>query len=195
MEINNSRNNNNDNINNILNENLKYFNDIMPKNIISKDFIDFLIKNNYFTSPSSTKYHGAFIGGNFEHSVKVTSCLLELTYKLGLKWSRPESPYIIGMFHDLCKIDNYVISYNDDCKNLIIDYNVNCKDKRHAEKSIDILENFIDLTEEEKLCILHHMGAYRDKSYWNPMSDALDKYHNILWTHVADMEAAHFYKI
>ena len=24
-----------------------------------------------------------------------------------LKWERPESPLIVGMFHDLCKIDSY----------------------------------------------------------------------------------------
>lgn len=63
--------------------------------------------NGFFTMPASTKYHGSFEGGLFEHSRNVTQGLIVLTEKNGLAWQRPESPYIVGMFHDLCKIDQY----------------------------------------------------------------------------------------
>lgn len=63
--------------------------------------------NGFFTAPASTKYHGAFEGGLFEHSRNVTQVLITLTHDNGLAWQRPESPYIIGMFHDLCKMDLY----------------------------------------------------------------------------------------
>ena len=43
----------------------------------------------------------------FEHSRNVTQVLITLTHDNGLAWQRPESPYIIGMFHDLCKMDLY----------------------------------------------------------------------------------------
>ena len=71
----------------------------------SDGILSYLRENNYFTAPSSFKCHGGWIGGNFDHSVKVTELLLEYTEKEGLKWEREESPYIIGLFHDMCKCD------------------------------------------------------------------------------------------
>ena len=62
----------------------------------------------FFDAPASTKYHGAYEGGLFDHSLEVAKTLVDLTDKLGLKWERTISPYIVGMFHDLCKCDNYV---------------------------------------------------------------------------------------
>lgn len=37
----------------------------------------------------------------------MTNSLVELTKQNSLAWGRPESPYIIGMFHDICKQDQY----------------------------------------------------------------------------------------
>ena len=47
----------------------------------------------------------------------------------------------------------------------------------------------MDLTEEEKLCITYHMGAY-ETSNWNEFEKAIRKYENVLWTHTADMYAS-----
>jgi len=55
--------------------------------------------NGFFTAPASTKYHGAFEGGLFEHSRNVTQVLITLTHDNGLAWQRPESPHIIGAWH------------------------------------------------------------------------------------------------
>ena len=63
----------------------------------------------FFTAPASTKYHGAYEGGLFDHSLETAKQLVMLTDQIGLKWERPESPYIVGMFHDLCKCDNYIV--------------------------------------------------------------------------------------
>ena len=51
----------------------------------------------FFTAPASIKYHGSYEGGLFDHSLEVTKALVDLTDKLGLTWSRPESPYIVAM--------------------------------------------------------------------------------------------------
>lgn len=141
----------------------------------------------FFVAPASTKYHGAYEGGLFDHSLEVTKSLVELTKKLGLKWQRDESPYIVGMFHDLCKCDNYVwkphieeYAYNPD---III--------PGHAEKSIIMLQRFIDLTDEEIACIRWHMGAYeKDPKMWDYYNKAIEKYPNVLYTHTADMIAS-----
>lgn len=73
--------------------------------IISQDFKTYLLVNGFFRSPASTKYHGAYEGGLFDHSLMVMNSLVDLSAKNGLKWQRAESPFIVGMFHDLCKID------------------------------------------------------------------------------------------
>lgn len=66
-----------------------------------------LCDDGFFTAPASRKYHGNYEGGLFDHSFHVTNTLLGLTEDCGLFWQRKESPYIVGMFHDLCKSDLY----------------------------------------------------------------------------------------
>ena len=70
--------------------------------------VDWLSVHGFFTAPASTKYHGAFEGGLYDHSFDVTHYLLVMTNSLKLAWQREESPYLVGMFHDLCKIDQYI---------------------------------------------------------------------------------------
>ena len=43
---------------------------------------------NFFVAPASTKYHGAYIGGLFDHSLEVANALVHLTIKLNLNWIR-----------------------------------------------------------------------------------------------------------
>ena len=71
-------------------------------------FCDWLYTHGFFKAPASRKFHEAHEGGLFDHSYAVTKALLDLTKNNGLKWKREISPYIVGMFHDLCKIDLYV---------------------------------------------------------------------------------------
>ena len=42
----------------------------------------------FFDSPASTKYHGAYKGGLFDHSLCVAQSLVDLTNKLNLKWNQ-----------------------------------------------------------------------------------------------------------
>lgn len=138
----------------------------------------------FFTAPASTKYHGAYEGGLFDHSFLTAKALVELTEKLDLKWERPESPYIVGMFHDLCKCDNYVKDFETD-KYI---YNPEIIIPGHGEKSVMILQKYIDLTDEEIACIRWHMGAYETNTkMWNYYGKAIEKYPNVLFTHTADM--------
>ena len=54
-----------------------------------------------------------------------------------------------------------------------------------------LLQAPIRLTEEEMACIRYHMGAFTEKEQWNDYTNAVHKYHNVLWTHQADMLASH----
>lgn len=169
------------------NERQNAFLDIMKttdgRPIISIDLLDWLIENGFFTAPASTKYHGNYEGGLFDHSLEVMNKLLSMTEEMNLQWKRPESPFIVGMFHDLCKIDQY--EFNPFC----IDHKTDCILKGHGEKSIMLLSQFMTLTEEELFCIRFHMGAYNSDDV-DSYGAAIEKYENVLWTHAADMYAA-----
>lgn len=141
----------------------------------------------FFVAPASTKYHGAYEGGLFDHSLEVAKQLINLTKKLGLVWRHSESPGIIGMFHDLCKCDNYVW----DIETEKYKYNPDIIIPGHGDKSIIMLQKYIELTDEEIACIRWHMGAFEtDTKLWNYYNLAIEKYPNVLYTHTADMIAS-----
>ncbi len=171
----------------ILNERIAEYKEFMyPARWYFVDPVD-LEGLGFFTAPASTKYHGAYKGGLFDHSLETAKALVNLTEKLGLTWERPESPYIVGMFHDLCKCDNYVV----DIETGKYIYNPDIIIPGHGEKSVMILQKFIDLTDEEIACIRWHMGAYEtDTKMWNYYGKAIEKYPNVLYTHTADMIAS-----
>ena len=166
--------------------------------VVSDDMMEYLMAYGFFTAPASTKYHGNYEGGLLEHSYMVTKFLLTLTQDNHLIWHKSRSPYIVGMFHDLCKIDQYRHPASD----LVVDgmllpdpskweYNPDTLLKGHGDKSVMLLSQFYTLTDEEIMCIRYHMGAFTDKSEWNDYTRAVSQYPNVLWTHQADMLASH----
>lgn len=182
-----------------------------------KAFADFLNENprlcdyicseehDFFKAPASTKYHGSYPGGLIEHSYNVALILCDLSKDNCLKWERVISPFIVGLFHDICKIDAYkpkkTAELFDGTKVVEAlydgyEYNNDTLYKGHGEKSLMILSGLCQLTEEEAACIRYHMGAFNDKSYeWNDYTRAIHKYPNVLWTHHADMIATHIMEV
>lgn len=156
-------------------------------NYISSYDISKLDKMNFFTAPASTRFHGNYEGGLFDHSLEVARTLVELTKYNNLEWERAKSPYIVGMFHDLCKTDYYISNGTEHCW----ERNDDCLLKGHGEKSVMLLSQFYTLTEEEMMCIRYHMGAFTPKEEWSDYTRAVHTYPNVLWTHHADMIASH----
>lgn len=146
---------------------------------------DSLDEMGFFDAPASTKHHGSYYGGLYEHSEAVTISLVELTEKLGLQWSRPKSPYLVGMLHDLCKCDQYVKRADG-----AWEYSRNLTLTGHGDKSVILAQRIVDLTEEESLCIRWHMGAFDDSKNWNIYGTSIEQYPNVLYTHTADMIAS-----
>lgn len=141
----------------------------------------------FFTAPASTRFHGAYEGGLFDHSLEVAKQLVNLTEKLGLVWESDLSPRIVGMYHDLCKCDNYVFDIETD-KYI---YNPDIIIPGHGDKSVIMLQHILDLTVEEITCIRWHMGAYEtDPKMWEYYGRAIERYPNVLYTHTADMIAS-----
>jgi len=154
---------------------------------------DWLRQRGFFAAPASTKYHGAQPGGLFDHSLCVMRQLVLLTDRNALKWENERSPYLVGFFHDLCKIDQYLHARNDENGNPVYAWRSDTLFRGHGEKSVMLLSTLTKLTEEEVACIRYHMGAFVDKELWNDYTAAVRKYPNVLWTHTADMLATHVY--
>lgn len=188
--------------------NVKRFKKIVTENI-ERDGIDNLLEwveheTDFFSAPASTRYHGSYEGGLVEHSLNVYDRLVwEMENTVGAGWQEiysPESIAIIALFHDLCKIDRYVITEkwrkdeNGDWEAYeAYEYNKEKAEMGHGAQSVFYLQKFIQLTELEAQAIFWHMGAYDISPYatlaacsetfkWNPLA---------FLTHRADMAATY----
>lgn len=161
--------------------------------------LEWLEQAGFYTAPASKSHHGAYGGALFDHSLQVTYELIQLTEKLELKWEREESPAVVGMLHDVCKVEDYIMkeemvgAKRDGSPRFgqVPDWNGERLWCGHGDKSLIMLMGHIDLTEEEKACIRYHMGSFTDQEEWEYYIRAVEKYPNVLYTHMADMLAAH----
>lgn len=148
-----------------------------------------VLTSDFFQAPASTKYHGAYTGGLFDHSMNVANVLRYYTEaQLTEPWQRPSSPVIVGIFHDFCKLGKYIQNPDGDgfvwhpCREVPV-YG------GHGAESLIRVQQYFKLTEEEAICIRFHMGAY-EKDDWEAYDLAIKKYPNVLWTHAADVAAS-----
>lgn len=168
----------------------EHYSEILGENAVKR-----LIKAGFLTAPASTKYHGAYAGGLFDHSVNVASILVELTHQNQLTWVNDKtltSPLRVGILHDLCKIDLY--EFSEDRNSYV--WNNDPIIKGHGVKSIIYSQDMgIQLTVEEIACIYYHMGAFTPEAEWGDYTNAVNRYPNVLWTHTADMIASHIMEV
>lgn len=179
-----------------LEERIINFETMMGK-FLPTEFMEWLKENNFFTAPASMNHHGNYEGGLFDHCYAVAETLKQLTKANRLKWINPRSPFVVGMFHDLCKIDNYKMVIDEPGVEVFggaikgrtykFEYNNDFLIAGHGDKSVMYLAQHMKLTPEEVMCIRWHMGAFDEKENWKFYSAAVNKYPNVLWTHTADM--------
>lgn len=165
---------------------------IIPKISERINFRGWLEEIGYFEAPASRNYHGAYPSGLLCHSVEVASTLSRFSDNLMLLWERECSPYVIGLFHDLCKCDMYVET--QDSPDLIkrqhtYHHNKQLVYEGHGAKSILLLAAKMQLTQEEIACIRYHMGFSFPEDTAGYLC-ACKQYPNILMTHMADMWAS-----
>lgn len=164
--------------------------------------IEWLEKSDFFVAPASGRRHSNYRGGLCQHSINVYKRFVKLlSAEYGENWQNkvsPESVAIMGLFHDICKVNTYV----EDVKNVKIDGKWEQKPYfryedslpyGHGEKSVYMLSAFIKLTREEALAINWHMGEYdiRAKNGSFMMSDVYYKYPICFLLHVADLTATY----
>ena len=158
------------------------------------DFIE--NSTDYFEAPASTKYHSNCEGGLAVHSHNVVELLLEknVRYNLGLT---EESIFIVGYMHDLCKTNFYKLGPKWKKINqqwmVLAQYQVNDDFPiGHGEKSVIMLQRYIQLSDIEALMIRYHMGpeGNQDKQYYN----VCKKYPEICSAYTADFEASTYFE-
>lgn len=143
---------------------------------INRDGIDNLLawleKSDFYTSPASTRFHGAYQGGLLEHSLNVYDELKRLLSVYPEIEVLEESVIICALFHDLCKVNMYA-SEKRNRKNEMgkwESYDSYAVHEKfcyggHGSKSVFIIQQFIKLTPVEAVAINCHMGAFDDNKY------------------------------
>lgn len=166
------------------------------------ELINWLSSRDYFTAPASTRYHLACKGGLAQHSLNV---LRRLIREIQEEYtSVEESPYtletliIVGLMHDICKVEFYketTRNQKDEETGIwekVPYYTIENKlPIAHSAKSQYILRSFINLTRDESMAILSHMGPWDStvKGGDPAVGQALEEYPLALLLHTADMKA------
>ncbi len=156
----------------------------------------------FFTAPSSTRFHGSYEGGLVEHSINVYHCLKDYLEREKVKQQynincSDETIAVVSLLHDLCKINFYSVDFRN-AKNAdgvwekVPYYTINdTLPYGHGEKSVYIISGFMRLSREEAFAIRYHMGfsGIEDK---NSIGKAFEMFPLAFAVSVADMEATYF---
>lgn len=156
----------------------------------------------FFTAPSSTRFHGSYEGGLVEHSINVYHCLKDYLKRERVKQQynincSDETIAVVSLLHDLCKINFYSVDFRN-AKNAdgvwerVPYYTINdTLPYGHGEKSVYIISGFMRLSREEAFAIRYHMGfsGIEDK---NSIGKAFEMFPLAFAVSVADMEATYF---
>lgn len=162
------------------------FKDIF-RSVLGEFVVSKLIDEGFCEKPASTKYHGNYEGGLLQHSIAVAYYLTLYTEKLNLHWEREDSPLLVGILHDLCKIDSYRRVTNDEDTWVHSHSNLM---GGHSQKSVIYAQMYgMKLTKEEILCIVNHMGPY-ETDRWDEYDRAVKSNKNVMYTHMADVAAS-----
>ena len=172
----------------------------LVREYIHRDGVDDLLKwleqSDFYTSPASTRYHGACEGGLVLHSLNVFHQLKRLC-----QWFRceadPESVAIVALFHDLCKVGTYKVEHRwrKDASNRWEQYPMYVRKEDfafggHGSKSVYLVHSFMALLPDEAAAINCHMGQW-DSTVYSNLTEVYER--NLLaWLlHVADEAASY----
>lgn len=153
---------------------------------VPENFPLWLKAHGFFVAPASLGHHGNHCGGLFIHSLIVAKELNRYTHSLGLQWQNNNSPWLVGMFHDICKIDDYTFNADEGKW----EWNKQQIYSGHGDKSVIMLQRHLNLNEQEIACIRWHMGSFTDQKEWEYYGRAVERYPVVLFTHTADMYAS-----
>jgi hypothetical protein len=151
--------------------------------------------SDFFEAPASAKQHGNFVGGLAKHVLSTLNILKEKNQRYNLELSE-ETMIICALLHDNCKIDFYKLQekWRKDSYNKWEKYTAYGYDDKfpigHGEKSVILVQRFIELSDEEVALIRWHMGPFGlSDNQLKLYSAALKIYPSIVAMFTADFES------
>ena len=127
------------------------------------DLLSFLIERKFYEYQAALKYHGNYKGGLLAHSEAVKRLFTSRLKQLRIEYVPVRTQVIAPYLHDLCKLEEYRINSVG-----ISEYNKSPFDNKHGTRSIELAEQFIELTQLEKDLIKYHMGIYQTEIVKGP---------------------------
>lgn len=180
-----------------------YSNNIKRKG--ADKLLKWLMSTDFFIAPASTKYHSAEPEGLLKHSLYTYRRLKEECAHTDFAEMRVKAPSdetiaIVGLLHDLCKVNIYKVGKKnqkqaDGTWKEVPFYTIEDElPYGHGEKSVMIINGFMKLTRDEMFAIRWHMGGYDDAVKGG--SFCLNKTYKIcplaLLAYIADQKATWF---
>ncbi len=164
----------------------------------SQKLLEWLQTTDFFTTPASTKFHGACEQGLVMHSISVYKTMMEKHFDP--ETDNSESFAICALLHDLCKAQFYKISTRN-----VKNDETGQWEKRpfytvddafpfgHGEKSVYLIERFMRLKPAEAIAIRWHMGGFDEAARGGSfaISHAYEKYPIAVKLHLADLESTY----
>lgn len=160
-----------------------------------QELVNWLDGSDFKVAPASTRYHSNHEGGLLEHSLNVYNECIRQKDLIKL-FNIPQDTLIIAsLLHDICKVNYYKMDVRNVKKNgaWVQEPYYTVDDMfpmGHAEKSIIIAQQFIQLSDVEIAMIRAHMGGFVSDNYFSP-SAVYNKYPEAIVLHNADLIATY----
>lgn len=134
------------------------------------NWVDWLDKGDFYTAPSSTRFHDAYESGLLIHSMNVYNQIVDVWKLDKFKNVTPDSFTLVALTHDWCKIGLYE-GYMRNVKNEITGRWESVQSYRwrdsgsafpfgHGASSMFLVNRFFKLSTAECLSIRWHMGNW-----------------------------------
>lgn len=172
--------------------------------------VDMLCNSDFFIAPASKAYHNSIEGGLCAHSLNVYNNLNKLISNFEDITFDEDTIKIVALFHDISKINTYkkgvrnekVYSENGSKYDSLGRYDWVTKETyvsrddafiygSHECTSEYILRQYIPLTLEESISIIHHMGSMSWDSAKDNIGEVYNRYTLALLLYMADMMATY----
>lgn len=170
-------------------------------NSVNREGITDLLNNldsvGFFESPASAKYHSSYEGGLLSHSMNVYFNLV----KLNDGSYDNDTLIVVALLHDVCKAGTYIKDFKnvkgaDGTWNKELFYKIEDKEPLgHGEKSVILLQKYINLTEDEITAIRWHMGGFESKDNYGYLNRAFSSCRLAVLLHMADLKATYLDEI
>ena len=190
---------------------IELINSITREGFNKELFLRHLENSDFFVAPASTRFHGSVKGGLCQHILNVYDNLVSLVTTKHLNISE-DSIKIVSLFHDIAKMNYYEIYYKNqkvyseegtkvdeggryDWKQ-VSEYKTRDISNRflycnHEVTSEFITRQYIPLSVEESIAILHHHGGTGEDSVKDTVSAIYNRYPLATLLHTADLIASY----